>query len=313
MSLILVHLGDSQPEYLIDCIKQVRLWSKTIPIYLIIEHPYWLHTSKALNNLDVHTVLASSVQKSPQHLRFLEKYSGDTAFRAGYWKQVQERFFYIHDFMLQMNLTDVLYSEYDVLWYYDISKILTTLKGSTQCLRFVKSEPGRAHPAVMYIPSVYHITTFTEFLLTYKSWDDMKALDEYAKVQPVAYLPVMPFKRSESHYYLYVNQKWFGFVFDSLVVGQYLGGIDPRNTNGANTVGHKNTEAVYNFDDLNFSWKVVDGLWQPQVQHAPLVCIHMHSKATRCFMSDRTISPRADYDPQKLLASLPQNLSEPTA
>lgn len=68
MSIILVHLGTSRPEYLEDCVKQIRLWSD-IKIYLIChgvcsQIPFF-------KKLDVDMIYTCNLPRSAAHQKFL--------------------------------------------------------------------------------------------------------------------------------------------------------------------------------------------------------------------------------------------------
>jgi hypothetical protein len=87
-------------------------------------------------------------------------------------------------------------------------------------------------------------------------------------------------------------------LFDSLCVGQWVGGIDSRNTGGHKVARYENESALYNINEMSFEWKKnpENFLWQPILDGYVLATIHVHSKALRCFMSDRPDYPKDDYD-----------------
>jgi hypothetical protein len=92
-------------------------------------------------------------------------------------------------------------------------------------------------------------------------------------------------------------------LFDSAVVGQWVGGIDTRNTADKGifiTESYENEGALYSMTEMPFEWKKIRGLWVPYLDREPLATIHVHSKALDCFLSDRVDVPKADYDPVKL-------------
>ncbi len=328
-ALILTHLGESRPPYIHDCIHQFRLWNPTTPAYLILEpihrdrpHPFWNR-----NNLSqkIQLIYTDELTPTQQHKEFVRTYVGDTGFRKGYWRHVRERFYFIEELMLQRSLTHVISMEYDVLVYARFSELLEKFKTSHQTLRFVKDNRDRGHPAFLYIPNTAEIEKFTIFLtgLNGLNYEDMQALNMFSYMFETHCIPVLseerqksiPIRKSEhglfesNSEYLSEDAQHFGILFDSLVVGQWIGGIDPRNSNGFMTLGHLNETAFYSMRELTFGWaKTEDGsLWRPILDNWPLAMIHLHSKALSCFLSDRPTLPVPDYNIQNIKHDLEPN------
>ena len=103
---------------------------------------------------------------------------------------------------------------------------------------------------------------------------------------------------SENPFYLSDEFERFNMLFDSLTVGQWVGGIDSRNTGGHKIAKYENESALYNINEMSLSWKKNPEtfLWQPFLDGVLLATIHLHSKALSCFMSDRSDYPKDDYD-----------------
>lgn len=308
MSVVLVHLGTDQPEHLRDCIEQIRLWSD-VKIYLICygvcsQLPFF-------KKLNVEMIYTCNLRKSEAHQKFLENYSGNLTFRNNYWRHVFERFFWIDNFLHKTDLTDILYLEYDVLMYYDPKIILDKLSKSHQTIRFVRSEEERAHPATIYFPNKSQSKLLADFLGGYKGADDMVALKEFADAATVHYLPCLPeccVERGSPVGFLGEEQKYLDVVFDSLVVGQYVTGVDVRNTGGVKMSGYVQEKAYYKFNDIPFSWKQDEkDRWFPVFGGVRLATIHVHSKATKCFMSCVKDEPTDNYCPLLLLKKLQPN------
>jgi hypothetical protein len=115
--------------------------------------------------------------------------------------------------------------------------------------------------------------------------------------------------RSENPFYLSYEFRRFNMLFDSLVVGQWVGGIDSRNTGGHKVARYENESALYNIKEMSFEWKKnpENFLWQPFLDGHVLATIHVHSKALKCFMSDRPDYPKDDYDVNKINKGLLPN------
>ena len=322
-SVILTHLGESIPLYIKDCIHQIRLWSD-IKIYVILEpvhktNEFW----SSLNSVIL--VFTDSLQITDHHEAFRRGFQGDTQFRKGYWKHVKERFFYVEELMLRDSLDHVVSMEYDVLVYMDLIHVIDKLKKSFQTLRFVRDNDERGHPAFMYCPSASTLRDFNQFLveIIQTPLEDMQALAAYAYNYPekVRSLPVLTSDMKSDNRIskcghtvkdpsmLSLNAEDFGFLFDSLVVGQWVGGIDSRNMGGKKISHYENESAVYSVHELGFSWKkdLNTFMWKPYCKGMPLVMIHVHSKSLVSFMSDRPDYPKDDYDVNAVYKSLLPN------
>ena len=103
------------------------------------------------------------------------------------------------------------------------------------------------------------------------------------------------------------NYKQFGLIFDSVALGQYLGGVDPRN-NGPHIKRHvpdfrmKNyeetgdsrgftcQECVVRYDAFTYQWIKKGELYVPHMIvegiPVPIANLHIHSKRLHNFMAD---------------------------
>lgn len=328
-SLLLVHLGESVPLYIKDCVHQLRLWNPIgeLDIFIILDpyhkdNPFWA-SMKALYG--VRLVYTDTLVARETHQQFLKHFCGDTQFRNGYWRHVKERFFFMEEVMLQFGLTNVVAMEYDILVYYKLAELYPRL--ASYCgsrLAMVMDNETRGHPGFLFMSGPGTIGLFNKFIMAMikTPYEDMQLLSAYCETyrENVCFLPLItparnasiPKRRSlcgetsESTDYLSEGFLELGVLFDSLVVGQAVGGIDPRNTNGIKTDGYENEEALYSIGEMPFEWKK-DGLWRPMLDSKVLVTIHMHSKALYPFLSDRMDAPSADYNVETLYKSLEQN------
>jgi hypothetical protein len=328
-SILLTHLGESIPPYLRDCVHQLRIWNPELPIYIILSS---CHTSNEfwtdlILNYSVKLVYTETLSPTCHHTYFLEHFAGDINFRKGYWRHVKERFFFLEELMATYKLTHCISMEYDVLVYMNLRDIFTKLKQSHQTLRMVRDNDERGHPAFLYIPSFEHLKEFNMFLTSIikTPLEDMQSLAQYANSNPekVHYFPAITEKRknsilnrksktghtSQNSQYLSEDSEYFNCLFDSLVVGQWIGGIDPRNIKGNKLSNYENESALYSIKEMTFVWKKSkeNNLWIPMLDGRPLCTIHMHCKALRSFLSDRPDYPQDDYNVVEITEGLLAN------
>lgn len=324
-STILVHLGSSIPHYAPDCMKQLRLWNKPeeLRIYFVIERHNMDFWQKLATDYSVELVYADTLEQTEHHQMFRMKYTGDKAFRNGYWQFVIERFFYMEEVMAKYSLHATILMEYDVLVYLPFAELVPRLITYTNQLALVRDNETRAHPGFMFVSSTRIMAELNEFIACTQqnSYSDMDLLDIYSELYPtrVNYLPVISHRRNmtkftrksqDGHHgpmpspiFLSSGHDILKCLFDSAVVGQWVGGIDTRNTADKGvfiTDAYENEGALYSMKEMPFEWKKINNLWVPYLDSEPLATIHVHSKALECFLSDRADVPRADYDPVKL-------------
>jgi hypothetical protein len=111
----------------------------------------------------------------------------------------------------------------------------------------------------------------------------------------------LPFASRAGHHPKDSSVFWNGYeqfrsIFDAAALGQYLGGVDPHNSQNKTTVGFVNESAVYSADSFEFSWKTTDGnLLCPFAKlndtSIPINNLHIHSKNLEPFRSDRPKPP----------------------
>lgn len=322
-SVILTHLGDSVPPYLKDCVHQLRIFNPTTPVYVILDPVHKTNSFFLDLQPSVQLRFTDDLTPTTQHTEFLTNFKGDTAFRKGYWRHVKERFFFVEEVMIQESLTDTISMEYDVLVYGNLTELCRKLDRLPKTLRMVMDNDTRGHPAFLYFPTVADARSLTTFFAAVAAmpYEDMQTLALYSKIFPTHFFPVLtearnhsvPSRRSQqgntspSTHFLSEDSEALGVLFDSLVVGQWVGGIDSRNTGGRKIVNYENEGALYSIREMPFEWQNIDGRWRPILDNRLLFTIHVHSKALSCFLSDRVAPPSADYDVSAVNAGLLAN------
>ena len=327
-SIVLTHLGESVPPYLRDCVKQIRLWNPITYIYIILDdcHKSQEFFTSLEDNYEVRLVFRSMLEQTAEHKFFIDNFKGDLAFRKGYWRHVKERFFLIQELMMKERLTNIIAMEYDVLLYINIDSMINVFLKDSKNMRMVRDNDQRGHPAFLFIPTVESIRRFNNFLISIiqSPLEDMQSLAAYADYSgAMKYFPVITDVRnrsikkrtstqghtSENPFYLSDEFDRFNMLFDSLTVGQWVGGIDSRNTGGNKIARYENESALYNINEMSLYWKKNPEtfLWQPYLDGCLLATIHVHSKALKCFMSDRPDFPKDDYDVKEINSGLLPN------
>jgi hypothetical protein len=262
-SIVLIHLGGQFFDYINDCIEQIKKFN-SCDIYLVCDDS---HRDNVLDK----TINFISIQSLPHNSK-LEVFNNTTQlnkdFRGGFWKFATERFFLIESVIEAYKLENVFHLENDNLIYFNVDDHLKIFEGSYN-IAAVFDNDSRCIPSFMYFKNLNSVSDFTSFILTKNGVNDMELLPQYKnetnKVSNLPILPLnydLPFKSqtelttiNEKQYFNNIDK--FNSIFDGAAIGQYLGGIDPRNQ-GGDTVGFINESSLFNVSKFDFEFHTDD-------------------------------------------------------
>jgi hypothetical protein len=207
-------------------------------------------------------------------------------FRNGFWHWTSFRFYAILAYMKKYNITQIVHVENDVMIFENIAnmtfhrpdKILLTMDNQHRCV-----------PGFMYIPNA-HILEQCLFQFDHKQ-NDMQNLGNvyHIKDQPwIETLPIAPKDSAQKVSPILTNHyEHYKGIFDAASMGQYLGGIDPRNSEHKNTKGFINTHCEFQYHSYTFSWIYEGRNKVPYItiptstgnhQFIKIMNLHVHSK-----------------------------------
>ena len=279
MNLILVSIGVFQ-DYILTNIQQLLILGHT-SIYVITESSFF----DKFDGYDVKLVDVASLVDSYQ---FNSVTKMDNGFRDGFWTSTSSRFFYIYALMKRDGIIDVIHIENDVLLYYNCDILQSRLDRTKIYLPF--DSYSRNIASIMYIPS--HLI-FEKVLDRFiYSENDMYNFSLIRKIMPetIDQFPICCPSESFTLEQKYVcsNFDLFKMIFDAAAIGQYLGGVDPRNTPG-DTRGFINETCVIKYTDFVYKWITGnDGVRRPFIilkngDSIPIFNLHIHCKCLEVF------------------------------
>ncbi len=299
-----IHLGShAPPSHLLDAIDQVQLWNPSSPIFVALDGRHVASFAKQLREtrIDAATIVLVDVASLPEtehHGRFRASHRLDEVFRDGFWRHTTERFFVLEELIEAHGLEEVIHLENDVMLYCDMSAHCEALRPGGD-LAVTSDDPSRVVPGLVYVRGREVLRELNRALANAagEGRDDMWNLGRFLawNGHRVATLPlVMPAyePRVEARYTDGFER--FASVFDACALGQYLGGIDPRNVEpGTPTVGFINETAAFSCARLEFQWMERDGLRRPACRPAggttqawtAINNLHVHAKALHRFSS----------------------------
>lgn len=307
-SIVFVHLGPALPAWTVEALAQARLFN-SCPIILAAEA-----TALEAASLppDVTTVALEELGVSPKQAAFRQASPLDRDFRGGFWTYTTERFFVLESIMARLGLRQVVHLENDVLLYADLAGLAPKLAALYPGLAATFDNDQRCVPGLVYVADAAALSGLTDFILFHlarlrslppeqlRGLNDMSLLGGYRIPGTVGALPVVPpdypapLKSAAGHAAadpaLYSRDfAALGLVFDAAALGQYLGGVDPRNQAG-DSRGFINESCVFDARLLKTRMVIgADGLKRPVVETSsgihPVANLHIHAKALAGFLS----------------------------
>lgn len=227
------------------------------------------------------------VDSSKLQTDFDSKSTLDKQFRGGFWNNASKRLFILNEYMKQQGLKNVIHLENDVLLYSDMNYDLD------EKMYFTIDAEHRCIPGIMYIPN--H-ELFDRLIKEYdysKNDMDNLAIFYHRNRDIVNTFPIIDNSVEKSIY----NDKFerFNSIFDGAAIGQYLGGIDPRNIPG-DTTGFVNETCVIKYNNYQFKWLKKGGYYVPYIlindQLIQINNLHIHSKNLDQFSMETPIENR---------------------
>lgn len=179
----------------------------------------------------------------------------NSSYRQGFWKNCSKRLFCVYELMKKFNITKSFHIENDVMLFGNINeikipeeKVYLTMDSKTRCI-----------PGIMYIPKYNFIDNLIN---NYRfRGNDMKNLGFFFN-RNKKICETFPIINQNSNYpeinIFNKNYDKFNIIFDAAAIGQYLGGVDPRNISG-NTIGFINETCVIKYNKFNFVWEILNG------------------------------------------------------
>jgi hypothetical protein len=260
-NIVLVHKGNQFYDYINDCIFQICRFN-TCPVYIISND---IHKDKVIKHNQVIFIPIESLTKTKTHEFFEKTKTYDTSFRDSFHKSVTERFFLIEEVMIKLSLENVFHIENDNLIYTDLNNILDVFT-SNYTFSSVFDNDQRCVPSFIYIKDVNSINNLNNFIIDSPQSNDMDLLSNFRYTQPqFINLPILPnfydkklisqIGHTTNNPGQYFNNfELFNSIFDAACIGQYLGGVDPRN-NPNDSIGFINESSLFNPSVFNYSFK----------------------------------------------------------
>jgi len=273
MNIVLCCLQNFQ-EYILSNVEQlIKLGYKNI--YIITDPCFNTHFEKFALNIKL-----INVNELEESYNFIQYTSLDKDFRDGFWALTSLRFFYIYEFIKKYEINDVIHIENDVLLYYNCNELIDKFDKNYMYIPF--DSYTRNIASIMYIPNA---DIFKKIMDEYNF--NKNDMENFSKIKEltglIKNLPIFVKDNNLTNEELFVSDNFdiFSCIFDAAAMGQYLGGIDPRN-NPNNTIGFINETCVIKYNNYRIWFEEVDDIKKPFIQigdqKIPIFNLHIHSK-----------------------------------
>jgi len=302
--LYFIHLGDAAlPSYYRHSLAQARE-NYQGRICLVCEQPGEV-ARKVCQSLDICIVQPSTLERSAAHRDFLTHGNTDKSFRDGFWTFVIERFFTLEEVMTRDQAQAAIHIEGDNLIFTSLEHLILKLNTARPTLAVPFDHESRGIAGFMWVGSIDALRGFTNFIGQLAlagelgQMNDMDLLGHYRKIAPqnIESLPVIPDsydgpyhnllgEMASDHTFFPRDSAKFGGIFDASALGQYLDGVDPRNSGGRETKGFINETAMHSFAEFERDVQITAGdnnsksvfLIDSTKNRHKIINLHVHSK-----------------------------------
>ncbi len=302
-AIVFIHLGLEPVEVLLNTLEIARRSSPKARIVVAMSerHPLFRRFE---SDGRFETVALERLDPTEAHRQFVQSHRYDEAFRGGFWRHTTERFFVLDELFRHLGLRSAFHAENDNLIFFDADRMAAQLAPLYASLGATFDNDDRCIPGVIYVNDPQVLSKLCDFILgrTLKgagatAGNDMQLIADFRRAAGRDVIDALPIVTPDYARPLVTrtgqvardpslfsrNFDALASVFDAAAIGQYLYGIDPRNTRWRrDTRGFINESCV--FDPSAYDYLFLPGPRgaQPYLRAAsglwPINNIHMHSK-----------------------------------
>ena len=288
--LVLIHLGRSIPLYVRI---SARRAAKSFPglTYLLKNSPN-RYTIRGVRTVDLRQWYL------PSRFEAFAKSSGFSEdFRDGFWLKTAERFFVLHDWMSFSGHTKAIHIESDVV-VFGIYSLITRLDAVGMGIFIPRDAQSRAVGSLVYVNKAEELSNMISFFeMTGLITNEMGLLAAYLDSEGGEKFSLPTADSIDAS--LRGSRPWtslsatdIGGVVDAAGLGQWVAGIDPRNTKKAISNHFRNECNDLEFSNLRFRFDPMAQILWARVKgggNVRVFNLHLHSKRTIFFLSQTAL------------------------
>ena len=216
---------------------------------------------------------------------FLENAKADKDFREGFWLQTANRFMLIADLMVAFNLENCLHLENDNVLYFDPSSKLDIFRSYARFA--IPFDRSRTIPGVVWYKDAQIAQEIARYIQNRSDEHDMDVIRQFCDLgqcdaKPLPTMSPLYAKGMGLSVKEYCSgYEEFGGIFDGAAIGQYLGGVDPRNIAG-DTRFFINETSDLDLRKATLTWGLENQKRAPILkfyeEYVNVLTVHAHSK-----------------------------------
>lgn len=288
--VVFVYLGNKLPKYVNA---SLEIAGKFSGLDIILLGNSILR--KQIKNRNVKFIAIEDFYNSTNFMEVVSKINLPISFRDGFWSKTLERFFVIHQYMDVYDVDTIFHAELDQLLF-RCDKLLESLEDSEFkgiALPFHKINLGVA--SVFYCNEIKYLESLLNFTRELFSFNnEMEVIAQWAVNNPqlIKFFPTIATELEKNDLYHLsgmeiIPSSTIDGIVDAAQIGQWIGGIDPRNVSIRNTPKNKYTESpsgqMLSFNELSNIHLTLsaDGSLKILYENSKLYNlynVHLHSK-----------------------------------
>lgn len=287
--LAVVYLGNKLPKYVLKNLEYMRITFPDNEIYFISDS---LHSIAKANQIGVKTWLAPDPDEQWKYVR--NSLSHPLDFRDGFWFKTLARIFVLNSFLQLHPDTQCLQIEADVFLFSNFP--FSFFKNLNADIAFPMESNQMGIASILFLSNHKTSQKLATWALKEISINnkvtDMSLLGQVAHSNLLNFLPLrtLPIELKNALYQTEDDQLFchdhssISGVFDGITIGQFLLGVDPRNSRGVLKLYKKQTTHAINPEKLNFELDDQANLFlMGESQNFQIYNLHNHSKDLKLY------------------------------
>lgn len=289
MILTVIYLGSTLPKYVLKNLEYLHSTFHENEIYFISDS---VSSIKKAARLGVKTWLAPNPDDQWREVR--EQLNHPMGFRKGFWFKTLARIFVLNSFLQIHKNEPCLQIEADVFLFPNFP--LTKFRELDAEIAFPMESNQMGIASLLYLQNHRSAESLAGFALTAIQLNpritDMSLLGQIAHSKILKFLPLptlpgaLQGALNQPEAINLVCQNIWGDtgVFDGITIGQYLLGVDPRNSRGKLILHRRQHSHAINPEKLSFTWDGDENLCLRDPNGNSLVYnLHNHAKDLKLY------------------------------
>lgn len=325
LNLLLIHVGTSYPSYIFDALFQCKITLQDTTIHVIVDEQHVEEIKENINsftdvfninevNFKVSKLIGANILSQQFDYLLNNMFDEFKTFRGGFNISTISRFYYINEYIKYHNLTNVFHIENDIMLYYPLQNLHLHLQNPYDMV-VARDNDSRVVPSLVFFKDSQISELLWNFMLTtlYSNteftYSDMELLSMFAHKSNMLV----------GYFNVFYNSDNKNYIVDAAAIGQYLGGIDPRNVDGYleynekeqmffsynTSKGYINSEPDYKITFYTKPTEFICGLGKRywKIRDQDIMSLHIHCKQLFYFSSINSIHISNVITGDKIIAS----------